>query len=101
MINGTPYGYFMGKKGIRQGNPISLYLFVLVMMSFMQIVQKSVKDGNFKLQYKCEEFHITRLSFVEDVLAFMNGDQRTVVPFRDNLEVFKKCSVLEVNIDKS
>lgn len=70
MINGVPYGYFRGKWGIRQGDPTCLYVFVIVMELFAQIMDKSVSDEKFKLYYRCEKPVITHLSFVHDLIDF-------------------------------
>lgn len=49
MINGSPHGYFGSKSSIRQGDPMSPYLFFVLMDLYYDIMTKSVKDGKFKL----------------------------------------------------
>lgn len=61
MANGSSYGYFEGKKGIRQGDSISPYLFVLVMELFSYLLRNEVHKGNFILHYRCKDLMIIYL----------------------------------------
>jgi len=53
LINGNPCPAFKAKKGLRQGDPISPYLFVLVMEYFSRSLKKMAKNTNFKFHLKC------------------------------------------------
>lgn len=35
VINGEMHGYFPGKRGMRQGDPLSHYLFLIVLEAFL------------------------------------------------------------------
>ena len=45
MINGSPEGFFNITRGLRQGDPISLYLFVIGMEVFSILVDKVASRG--------------------------------------------------------
>ena len=49
-FNGESIGYFSGRKGLRQGDPISPFLFVIVMDFLRQLIRsKTVGNPNFDL----------------------------------------------------
>ena len=45
LINGTPEGFFNSSRGLRQGDPLSPYLFVIGMEAFSRLIHRAVRGG--------------------------------------------------------
>ena len=45
LINGTPSGFFQSSRGLRQGDPLSPYLFVIVMEALSCLLKRAKEEG--------------------------------------------------------
>ncbi|KAL0455350.1 UNVERIFIED_CONTAM: LINE-1 reverse transcriptase [Sesamum latifolium] len=67
-LNGTPHGFFVGARGLRQGDPMSPYLFVLVMEVLHLIRRQHIEqDRGFEYHWRCKELSLS-LCFADDLL---------------------------------
>lgn len=67
VINGELKGFFLGRRGLRQGDPISPYLFLLVMDAFSFILQSRIGQGGFSYHPKCAAINLSHLAFADDM----------------------------------
>ena len=47
LINGTSSGFFKSSRGLRQGDPLSPYLFMIVMEAFSCLLKRAKEEGGF------------------------------------------------------
>ncbi|XP_071719040.1 uncharacterized protein [Rutidosis leptorrhynchoides] len=101
-INGTLYGYFKGKRGLRQGDPMSPYLFTLVMEVLSLMLQRNAQqvDG-FRFHPRCDNLNLINVCFADDLFLFSHADITSVKVIFDALDEFKECSGLTPSIPKS
>ena len=100
-FNGELIGFFQGKKGIRQGDPMSSHLFVLVMDVLAKSLDQGAVNGLFGLHPKCLAPMITHLSFADDVLVFSDGSESSLNGILSILDDFKLGSGLGINREKT
>lgn len=100
-LNGALEGFFNGKAGLRQGDPLSPYLFVIAMEVFTACLKNSTIGPDFKFHLKTEIGEITHLTFADDVLLFSSGDVKSVNCLLNGIELFSRVSGLLPNPNKS
>ncbi|KAL0283714.1 UNVERIFIED_CONTAM: hypothetical protein Sangu_2871700 [Sesamum angustifolium] len=101
-LNGSIYGFFAGVRGLRQGDPMSPYLFVLIMEIWHSLIHFRVHNAlSFQFNWKCKEQRILNLCFADDVLLFCKADIPSIKVIKDTLCEFAELSGLKVNPNKS
>ena len=101
-FNGEPIGYFAGAKGLRQGDPMSPYLFVLVMDVLSQVINFNTQQApHFKFHWRCDKLSISHLCFADDLLLFCFGDVQSAMVLKKSLDMFYDFANLRVNPGKS
>ncbi|GJT29391.1 hypothetical protein Tco_0909666 [Tanacetum coccineum] len=91
-INGSLHGYFKGKRGLRQGDPMSPYLFTLVMEVLTLMLNRRARDSNsFTYHRYCSKLNIINLCFADDLFLFAHGDANSARVIMDSLEEFKNA----------
>ncbi|GJZ77649.1 hypothetical protein Tco_0642321 [Tanacetum coccineum] len=89
-INGLLHGYFKGKRGLRQGDPLSPYLFTLIMEVFTLILHRRVQEAsNFTYHRFCSELDLINLCFADDLFLFVHGDVNSAKVIKEALDEFK------------
>ncbi|KAL0367292.1 UNVERIFIED_CONTAM: hypothetical protein Sradi_3619300 [Sesamum radiatum] len=91
-----------GARGLRQGDPMSPYLFVLAMEVLTLILNQFIdQDGGFTYHWRCEDLRLFQLGFADDLLLFSKADLSSIHLFKRGLLEFAELSGLQVNTQKS
>ncbi|WZZ11232.1 hypothetical protein YC2023_097153 [Brassica napus] len=100
-VNGSSSGYFKSTKGIRQGDPLSPYLFVLAMESLSRLLTSRYADGNINYHPRTEQLQISHLMFADDVMIFFDGSSNSLHGITECLDDFASWSGLHMNTSKT
>jgi len=102
IFNGAPCKPFKMGRGLRQGDPLSPLLFVLVVEVLNRMLIRAEEVGLFKgVVMGREQVVVSHLQFADDTLIFCEADDRYVGNIKRILLSFQSFSGLAVNYDKS
>ncbi|XP_026442407.1 uncharacterized protein LOC113341915 [Papaver somniferum] len=102
LVNGSVAGYFKIKKGIRQGDPISPFLFLLVGEALNFMIKQAQEQGILTgFQVKPDVKIVSHLQFADDTLIFLDADVEQVRNLRLVLLSFEILTGLKINFSKS
>ncbi|GJU05521.1 putative reverse transcriptase domain-containing protein [Tanacetum coccineum] len=90
-----------GKRGLHQGDPISPYLFTLVMEVLTLMLHQKVSDSDsFTYHHHCSDLNIINLCFADDLFLFAHGDVNSARVIMEALDEFKYASGLVPSLPK-
>lgn len=101
-INGKAYGNIFPSRGIRQGDPFSLCLFLLCAEGFSTLIHEAARNQQINGISICRSCPlITHLLFVDDNLLFCKAKDQECQALVNILNRYEAASRQKINIDKS
>lgn len=99
--NGKITPDFFPSKGIRQGNPLSSYIFVLCMERLSHMIEDKVRYGSWKPLKITKDINISHLLYADDVFIFGKASTHNLSTILQTLHDFGFLSGLNINFQKS
>jgi len=103
LVNGCPTAEFPLERGLRQGDPLSPFLFLLAAEGF-NVLMNAVVGAHLFTGYGVgngDEVRLTHLQFTDDTLIIGEKSWLNVRTMRSVLLLFEELSGLKVNFNKS
>ncbi|XP_015955629.1 uncharacterized protein LOC107480021 [Arachis duranensis] len=102
LINGSPTKPFKMERGLKQGDPLSPFLFVLVDDVLHRMVGEAVRNSRISpLLVGRDNIELSHLQFADDTILFYPQETETLVNYKRLLRCFELMSGLSINFEKS
>lgn len=98
--NGARNMYFCPQRGIRQGDPISPYLFVLCTNKLSHLIEEEVRSRWKGIKLGKHGIMVSHLMFADDLLIFGEATESQLKCVMDTLEEFWSLSGQEISMEK-
>ena len=96
MNGGFSTGYFDISRGVRQGDPLSPYLFLIT----IEILAHALRNDNTIKGINLGSYEVKQVLYADDMTIFIR-DQNSLKNLRAVFHSFQKISGLKVNIEKT
>ncbi|KAL0282125.1 UNVERIFIED_CONTAM: hypothetical protein Sangu_2969600 [Sesamum angustifolium] len=94
--------YLRPGRGLHQGDPLSLLLFLFYAEAFSGLVRRAEEDGSIRGDHLCRHGpKVTHLLFADDTLIFYDAKLDAITVIRELLKRFERGSGLQANYKKS
>jgi hypothetical protein len=105
LVNGSAHGFFSTSRGLRQGDPLSPMLFIIVMEALSRMLERAVAGGyisGFSVGNSTGvELSISHSLFADDTLIFCGANSEQAWYLRGVFIWFQAISGLKINLSKS
>ncbi|GJT52207.1 RNA-directed DNA polymerase, eukaryota, reverse transcriptase zinc-binding domain protein, partial [Tanacetum coccineum] len=101
LINGNPSSEFSLKRGLRQGDPLSPFLFIIAMEGLHMALNDGIAANMFHGVKIGSNIHLSHLFYADDVIILSEWNQSDMENIIRILNIFYIASGLKINIHKS
>ncbi|GJY06265.1 reverse transcriptase domain, reverse transcriptase zinc-binding domain protein [Tanacetum coccineum] len=102
LVNGSPTEEFRIERGVRQGDPLSPFLFILAAESLNAIVKEAVAKGIFRwVKVGSNRVGLSHLQYVDDTIFFGEWNKENSKCPMGILKCFEEVFGLRANYNKS
>lgn len=102
IINKEAKGCFCSSRGLRQGDLLSPYLFLLIAEGLFSLISGANNEGRLS-SVSCSQARpsISHLLFADDRLVFCKADELEMVQLKELLKTYEQASGEIINYSKS
>ena len=102
-LNGGCSDSFIPSRGLRQGDPLSPYLFLFCVEGFSTLLKKAQDENMLKkgVKFGSDGPHITHLLFADDNIVFLEASVESMHALKEVLLAYEAASGQKVNLQKS
>lgn len=101
LVNGSPTSDFRTYRGLRQRDPLSPFLFLVVAEGLSALVSKAVNIGSFEGYAVVDSLRFPIMQFADDMVLMGKPTWDNVWSIKTVLRSFELVSGLTVNFHKS
>ena len=102
LINGVAYGSIIPTRGLRQGDLVSPYIFLLCAYGFSSLINDAARNQRISGVSICKGSpKITHLFFTDDSLLFCKANIQECQNLINILQLYEASSGQKINVNKS
>lgn len=102
LLNGSSFGRLTPERGLRQGDPLSPYLFICVVEGFIGLVAQAERSGLIHVvQVAPTAPSIPVLCFADDTMVFCRANVEEATSLKAVLDTYALVSGQVINFEKS
>jgi hypothetical protein len=101
-VNESLTDVILPERGLRQGDPLSPYLFLLCAEGFSALLNHAEEEGRLQgIKVSSNAPSFNHLLFADDSMVLLNANEQSAQHLQEILQLYENCSGQTINMEKS